>query len=224
MRQTINLIASNQTDPSIGAVPMKSNPSHSNLWGKLEETTRYIHCHCLDEHDWFVKVDDDSCVIMENLRCFVSNIPDDDDHLDKPLICGRRYSHPPLVDPPNEPRFFSDLLAENQGFRDRFPQLAMTLIPNRKKPKYLQELVQALDSSGLLVRLQNAHQRQQLISHSLNVGCQVSQRVLALLLLSSLSKSSFQSNDRLDVTPASPASGASSKQNNIHMLPRCALF
>jgi hypothetical protein len=151
------LIASNQTDPSIGAVSMKSDPSYSNLWGKLEETIRYIHYHCLDEHDWFVKVDDDSYILMEILRYFVSNIPNDDDHRDKPLIYGRRYSYPPLVDLPNEPRFLPDL-AENAAFRKRFLQRVHDTHSGSKNliytqggaqvmnRKYLQELVQALDS------------------------------------------------------------------------------
>jgi hypothetical protein len=151
------LIASNQTDPFLGAVAMKSDSSYSNLWGKLEETIRYIHCHYLDEYDWFVKVDDDSYILMENLRYFVSNIPNDDDHRDKPLIYGRRYSYPPLVDLPNEPRFLPDL-AENAAFRKRILQRvhdthseSRNLIYTQggaqvMNHKYLRELVQALDS------------------------------------------------------------------------------
>ena len=57
---------------------------------------------------------------MENLRYFVSNITNNDS-LDKPLTYGRRYSYPPLVNLPKEPRFFRDL-AENQACRERFLQ------------------------------------------------------------------------------------------------------
>jgi hypothetical protein len=162
------LIASNQTDPSIGAVRMKSDPSYSNLWGKLEETIRYIYDHYLmDEHEygWFVKADDDSYILMENLRYFLSNITndDDDDKLEKPLIYGRRYSYPPLVDLPNEPRFFPDL-PENQAFRERFKQRVHDTLSGSKNliytqggaaqvmnRKYLEELVHVLDSPDKVV-------------------------------------------------------------------------
>jgi hypothetical protein len=151
------VIALNQTDPSIGAVSMKSDPSCSNLWSKLEETVCHIHHHCLDECDWFVKVDDDSHVLMENLRFFVSDIPNNDDHLDKPLIHGRRHSYPPLVDLPNESRFLPDL-AKNAAFRERVPQRVHDTHSESKNlicahggaqvmnSKSLRELVQASDS------------------------------------------------------------------------------
>jgi hypothetical protein len=178
------LIASNQTDPSIGAVAMKSDPSYSNLWGKLEETIRYIHYHFLDEYDWFVKVDDDSYILMENLRYFGSTIPNDDGLLDKPLICGRRYSYPPLVDLPNEPRFLPDR-AENDAFRKSFLQRVHTTHSESKNlihtqggaqvmnRKYVQELVQALDSPDKVLgappegvsNVSNSHQLYHCFSH-----------------------------------------------------------
>jgi glycoprotein-N-acetylgalactosamine 3-beta-galactosyltransferase len=155
------VIASNMTDPSIGAVQMKSDSSYSNLWHKLEETLHYICDQYLDEYDWFVKVDDDSYIIMENLRQFLSNVNDDDDH-EKPLIYGRRYSYPPLVDLPNEPQFFPDL-PENQAFRERFIRRvhgthseSQNLIYTQggaqvMNRKYLEELVKVLDSPDKVV-------------------------------------------------------------------------
>ena len=98
---------------------------------------------------------------MENLRYFVSNIPNDD-NLDQPLIYGRRYSYPPLVGLPNEPRFFPDL-AENHAFRERFLQRvhathseSQNLIYTQggvqvMNRKYLQELVQVFDSADKVV-------------------------------------------------------------------------
>jgi hypothetical protein len=185
------LIASNQTDPSIGAVAMKSDPSCSNLWGKLEETIRHIHYHFLDEHDWFVKVDDDSCVLMENLRCFVSAIPNDDGLLDKPLIYGRRHSYPPLVDLPNEPRFLPDW-AENDAFRKRFLQRVHDTHSESKNlictqggaqvmnRKYVQELVQALDSPDKVLGAPPKGVSNVSNSHPLlHLGCQPIPRVQA---------------------------------------------
>jgi hypothetical protein len=159
------LIASNLTDPSLGAVRMKSDPSYSNLWRKLEETIRYI-CDddqlYLEEYDWFVKVDDDSYIIMENLRYFLSNISNNDEDMDKPLIYGRRYSYPPLVDLPNMPKFFPDL-PKNQAFRERFVQRVQDTHSESKhlmytqggaqvmNRKYLKELVKVYDSPNMVV-------------------------------------------------------------------------
>lgn len=46
---------------------------YHNLSVKTFEMVKYVHKHLIDEFDWLLKADDDTYVIMENLRYFLSN-------------------------------------------------------------------------------------------------------------------------------------------------------
>lgn len=37
-------------------------------WGKTKEALAYLYKYHINEADWFLRVDDDSFVVMENLR------------------------------------------------------------------------------------------------------------------------------------------------------------
>mmetsp|Transcript_22411 Transcript_22411/g.63523 ORF Transcript_22411/g.63523 Transcript_22411/m.63523 type:complete len:445 (+) Transcript_22411:85-1419(+) len=115
------ILASNVTDDAIGAIAMTSKATWQNLWRKLQETLEYVwddhvnHHHHLGrdnaKHDpveqdesndaewFFLKADDDSYIIMENLKSFLAqqmaernhNRNNNNNHNDVPLIFGRHF-------------------------------------------------------------------------------------------------------------------------------------
>nr|XP_027213724.1 glycoprotein-N-acetylgalactosamine 3-beta-galactosyltransferase 1-like [Penaeus vannamei] len=59
---------STMDDPSIDAVNVGSKEGYGYLWHKTMFSLQYIYKHFLNEFQWFLKADDDTYVIMENLR------------------------------------------------------------------------------------------------------------------------------------------------------------
>jgi glycoprotein-N-acetylgalactosamine 3-beta-galactosyltransferase len=75
--------------------PAHSKSSYVQLWNKLNVTIQYVWDTYKDQgYDWYLKADDDSYVIVENLKHFLSNpeIVHRSEVLKTPLIFGRRYS------------------------------------------------------------------------------------------------------------------------------------
>ena len=80
---------------------MKAPATHLGLWTKLNETMQYIYeNHRNEVYDWIFKADDDSYVIVENLRNYLTSDVVTKKNTGKstgppqPLIYGRRYSSP----------------------------------------------------------------------------------------------------------------------------------
>lgn len=68
------VFASSKTDESLDAVRIpNANYTYDDLWGKHRETLRHLHSTYKDEYDWFLKADDDTYVITENLRAFLGS-------------------------------------------------------------------------------------------------------------------------------------------------------
>uniref|UniRef100_A0A3B4UDG9 Glycoprotein-N-acetylgalactosamine 3-beta-galactosyltransferase 1 n=2 Tax=Seriola dumerili TaxID=41447 RepID=A0A3B4UDG9_SERDU len=68
-------------------VELNVSEGRDNLYWKTIRAFQYIHQHHLDEADWFLKADDDTFVVVENLRYTLSKY-----NSEKPLYLGRRFT------------------------------------------------------------------------------------------------------------------------------------
>ncbi|KAK9526419.1 hypothetical protein VZT92_015120 [Zoarces viviparus] len=68
-------------------VKLNVSEGRENLYWKTIRAFQYIHQHHLDEADWFLKADDDTFVVIENLRYTLSTYDPE-----KPLYLGRRFT------------------------------------------------------------------------------------------------------------------------------------
>ncbi|CAD7002484.1 unnamed protein product [Ceratitis capitata] len=65
------LFMSTKADSFLDTVPLDVPEGRDYLWHKTRAAFKYVYEHHADEADWFLKADDDSYFIMENLRSFL---------------------------------------------------------------------------------------------------------------------------------------------------------
>ena len=80
------LFLSSKSDASIPVIAIPVNEGYDTLWGKTKYSLYYIYKHYYDQADWFIKADDDTYVVVENLRYLLNK-----HSLDKPIYFGRRF-------------------------------------------------------------------------------------------------------------------------------------
>uniref|UniRef100_A0A0N4ZI45 Beta-1,4-galactosyltransferase n=1 Tax=Parastrongyloides trichosuri TaxID=131310 RepID=A0A0N4ZI45_PARTI len=66
------IYASAEDDPFLPALNVCSYDSYSSLWCKVKGITKYIWKKYGNEYDWYFKADDDTYIILENLRALLS--------------------------------------------------------------------------------------------------------------------------------------------------------
>ena len=85
-RCNILLFMSSETDDSLPSVALKVPEGRKNLWLKTKAAWKYVQKHYLYRADWFLKADDDTYTIVENLRHFLSQYD-----TEKPHYFGRKF-------------------------------------------------------------------------------------------------------------------------------------
>ncbi|VDK35626.1 unnamed protein product [Taenia asiatica] len=82
------LFVSSEDDIYLPSIKVVNEESRNILWEKMRQAMIYIYRNSLNDYDFFMKADDDTYVIAENLRFFLSN---QDPNI--PILMGRRFNY-----------------------------------------------------------------------------------------------------------------------------------
>ncbi|CAL1532605.1 unnamed protein product [Lymnaea stagnalis] len=85
-RCNVVVFISSQRNDSFPTVGVNASEGREHLTAKTMQAFKYLYDHNLNDADWFLKADDDTYVIMENLRYFLSA-----EDPQKPVYFGQRF-------------------------------------------------------------------------------------------------------------------------------------
>lgn len=85
-RCNILVFMSSAADPVLPAVVLDVPEGHDNLWAKTKAAFRYVYENHFKDADWFLKADDDTYAVVENLRYLLKDHDPDD-----PVYFGRKF-------------------------------------------------------------------------------------------------------------------------------------
>ncbi|CAN7937408.1 unnamed protein product, partial [Ixodes hexagonus] len=80
------LFMSSTPEPSLPTVVLPVKESRNTLWAKTKAAFREVYKNHLNSSDWFLKADDDTYVVLENLRYLLKDKSSSD-----PVYYGRRF-------------------------------------------------------------------------------------------------------------------------------------
>ena len=63
-----HLFMSSTEDKELDSIDLKVKEGRSALWSKTRAAFLYIYRNHLNDAEWFVKADDDTYMVMENMR------------------------------------------------------------------------------------------------------------------------------------------------------------
>ncbi|KAM7533405.1 hypothetical protein Aperf_G00000120657 [Anoplocephala perfoliata] len=81
------IFISSEVDPNLPSIRAVENESRAILWEKTRQAFFYAEKNLLNDYDFFMKADDDSYVIVENLRFILAKLDPN-----QPFIMGRRFN------------------------------------------------------------------------------------------------------------------------------------
>ncbi|CAH1394523.1 unnamed protein product [Nezara viridula] len=85
-RCNVLLFMSSVEDKELGSIALPVSEGRNSLWAKTKAAYQHVYDHYMDKADWFMKADDDTYVIVENLRYMLS-----DYNTSEPVYFGCRF-------------------------------------------------------------------------------------------------------------------------------------
>ena len=82
------LFMSTEEDRELGAVKLQVEEGRQGLWGKTKQGFKYVYDNHFEEFEWFMKADDDTFVIVENLKYLLANYSTND-----PIHFGHHFKY-----------------------------------------------------------------------------------------------------------------------------------